>query len=98
MSIWSVLKGTKLIDNVTNIVDKAVTDKDKKNELVFAIMNMFMQSQVAKWVRAILAIEITTGVLFFGHKLTIPPDKQHWALGAVLGYYFMDRLLAHYKK
>ena len=94
MGIFSKLTGSGVIGKVTDIVDKAVTDKDKRNEMVYEIALLMMQSRIAPYVRAVLSIIIVVSVMFFGDKLTMSADGQQYALYAVLGYYFLDRIFS----
>jgi hypothetical protein len=43
----------KTVDKITDVVEKAVPDKDKRNELIYNISLVLMQSEVAKYVRAV---------------------------------------------
>ena len=93
MSIISgLLKKGGVIEKVTDIVDKTVTDKDKRNELVYNISLLMMQSRIAPYVRAALGIIVVVSIMFFGDKVTINPETQRYALYSVLGYYFLDRV------
>ena len=85
-----------VIDKVTNIVDKAVTDKDRRNEMVYEISLLMMKSKIAPYVRAVLSIIIVVAVMFFGDKLTMDADAQQYSLYAVLGYYFLDRVFENF--
>ena len=82
------------IDKITDIVDKTVTDKDARNELIYNIALVLMQSRIAPYVRAFLAAVIVVSVMFFGDKITLDPEAQQYALYAVLAFYFMDRLMS----
>nr|AKH47538.1 hypothetical protein [uncultured marine virus] len=53
------------IEKVTNLAGKAIVDKDKRNEFLFNISLIIAQSQVAKYVRAVLAVLTSVSCLFF---------------------------------
>lgn len=99
MSIFTkLLSGSGgVIGKVTGIVDKAVVDKDKRNEMIYEISLLMMQSKVAPYVRAVLAIVIIISIMFFGDKVTLDPEGQKYALYSVLGYYFLDRVFDSFK-
>lgn len=82
----------KTVDKITDVVEKAVPDKDKRNELIYNISLVLMQSEVAKYVRAVLAILTAVSCLFLGDKMTIDADTQKYILMAVFGFYFLDYL------
>jgi hypothetical protein len=86
-----------VIGKVTSIVDKAVIDKDKRNQMIYEISLLMMQSRIAPYVRAILGITIVVSILFFGDKITLDPEGQKYALYSVLGYYFLDRVFDSFK-
>ena len=98
MGIFSKLAGggSEIIDKVTGIVDKAVTDKDKRNEIIYEISLLMMQSKIAPYVRAALSLVIVVSVMFFGDKVTLSEDAQQYSLYAVLGYYFLDRVFSSF--
>ena len=59
--------GSKVLGGVLSTIDKAVTDKDKKNELIQMATEMHIQNTmdarqnnhgVARWVRALLAFSM----------------------------------------
>ena len=87
-----------VISKITNVVDKAVTDKDAKNELIFNISTILMQSKIAPYVRALLSIIVVVGCLFFADSLTIDADVQKYLLYAVFGFYFMDFMRSSFGK
>ncbi len=87
-----------IASKVTAIVDKSITDKDKKAELVYNILTLIMQSEVAKWVRAMLAILIVVACLFFGNEVTLEADKQFILLSSVTGFYFLDYFKSFFGK
>ena len=99
MSIFkSLLSGSGgVIGKVTGIVGKSVVDKDKRNEMIYEISLLMMQSKVAPYVRAVLAIVIVVSIMFFGDKVTLDPEGQKYALYSVLGYYFLDRVFDSFK-
>ena len=99
MSIFTkLLSGSGgVIGKVTGIVGKAVMDKDKRNEMVYEISLLMMQSKVAPYVRAVLAIIVVISMMFFGDKITLDAETQKYALYSVLGYYFMDRVFKSYR-
>ena len=96
--IGNLLKGSSVIKDVTNIVNKSVTDKDKRNELVYQISLLMLNSKIAPYVRAVLGVLVVVSILFFGDKLTITPEVQQYSLYAVLSYYFLDRIFDTFKK
>jgi len=96
MSIFSKLLGKDggIIGQVTGIVDKAITDKDARDKMIYQISLLMMQSRIAPYVRAIIGIIIVVSVMFFGDSVTLSNDGQQYALYAVLGYYFLDRVFS----
>ena len=96
MSIFSKLLGGNggVIGKVTNIIGKAVTDKDAKNQMVYEISLLMMQSKIAPYVRAMLGLVVVVSCMFFGDEMTISPEAQQYALYSVLGYYFLDRVFS----
>lgn len=99
MSIFNkLLSGSGgVIGKVTGIVDKAVVDKDKRNEMVYEISLLMMQSKIAPYVRAILGVVIVVSIMFFGDIITLSEKGQEYALYSVLGYYFLDRVFDSFK-
>ena len=93
--IGGLLRKGGLIDKVTDIVDQTVVDKDKRNELIYNISLILMQSRIAPYVRAVIGIVIVVSVLFFGDKVTLDPEAQKYALYSVLGYYFLDAVFSN---
>lgn len=91
------LKGGGVIDKVTGIVGKAVVDKDKRNEMIYEIALLLMQSRIAPYVRALLALIIVVSVMFFGDSITLDLEGQKYALYSVIGFYFFDFLLNGFK-
>jgi len=87
-----------VIGKVTGILDKAVVDKDKRNEMVYEISLLMMQSKIAPYVRAVLGVLVIVSIMFFGDKITLSEEIQKYALSAVLGYYFLDRVFESFKK
>ena len=97
--IKNLLSGSGgVIGKVTGILDKAVVDKDKRNEMVYEISLLMMQSKIAPFVRAIIGILVVVSIMFFGDKITLSEETQRYALSAVLGYYFLDRVFESFKK
>jgi len=90
--ISGLFKKGGIVDKVGDIVDQAVTDKDKRNELVYNISLLMMQSRIAPYVRAVLGVVVVVAIMFFGDKITLNPEAQKYALYSVLGYYFLDRV------
>ncbi len=88
----TLISGTKIVDNITNVVSETVTDKDKRNALVAQIMLVLMNNKVAPYIRGLLAIIIVTSTMFFGDKITITIGAQEKLLYGVAAFYFMDRL------
>lgn len=99
MSIFkSLLSGNGgIIGKVTGIVDKSVVDKDKRNEMIYEISLLMMQSKIAPYVRAVLGIIIIVSIMFFGDKITLDSEGQKYALYSILGYYFLDRVFDSFK-
>lgn len=99
MSIFTkLLSGSGgVIGKVTGIVGKTIVDKDKRNEMVYDIALLMMQSRIAPYVRAILAIVVVVSIMFFGDKVTLDAEGQKYAFYSVLGYYFMDRVFDSFK-
>jgi hypothetical protein len=87
-----------VIGKVTGIVSKSIVDKDKRNEMIYDISLLMMQSKVAPYVRALIALIVVIGCMFFGDTITLTPDAQQWCLYSVLGYYFLDRVLGGFSK
>jgi hypothetical protein len=92
--IKGLLSNGGVIDKVTGIVSKSVVDKDQRNQLVFEIALLMMQSQIAKYVRAALSLISVVAIMFFGDGLTLTPDKQEYVLYTIYGYYFLDRVFS----
>jgi len=87
-----------IIGKITNIANKAVIDKDKRNELVYDLALLMLSSKIAPYIRGVLGVIVVVSILFFGDKLTITPETQQYALYSVLGYYFLDRVFDTFKK
>lgn len=96
--IKGLLKGGGIIEKVTGIVGKAITDKDRRNEMIYEISLLMMQSKIAPYVRAVLAVLIVVSIMFFGDTISLDKEAQKYALSAVLGYYFLDRIFDSFKK
>jgi len=86
------------LNKVTAIVNKSVTDKDARNDIVFAVYSIMMQSQVAKYVRALISIITLIGCMFFGDKLTIDAETQKYLLITIFGFYFADYVKSMFGK
>lgn len=97
MSIFGKLISGGVIGKVTNIVDKTIVDKDKRNEMIYEISLLMMSSKIAPYVRAILGLVIIVSIMFFGDKITLDAEGQKYALYSVLGYYFLDRVFDSFK-
>lgn len=82
-----------VIGKVTGIVGKAVTDKDKVNEMVYEIALLIMQSKIAPYVRAALSLITLVGCMFFGDQIKMDQESQKWIIRAIFGFYFLDRFL-----
>lgn len=98
MSFFKKLLGKDggIIDQVTGIVDKAVTDKDARNQMIYEISLLMMSSKIAPYIRGIIGITIVVSVMFFGDSVTLSEEGQKYALYSVLGYYFLDRVFSSF--
>lgn len=88
--IKEVLGKDGLMTKVTGLADKAIVDKDKRNEFIHNLSLVMMQSNVAKYVRALLGITVTVSCLFFADRMTIDKGTQKYLLYLVFGFYFLD--------
>jgi hypothetical protein len=89
---------TDVVGKASQIIDKAISDKDKRNEIVSELATMMLKSNIAPYVRAVLSIIIVVSVLFFGDKITLSDTTQEYCIYSVLGYYFLDRVFDNFKK
>jgi len=87
-----VLGKDGIMTKVTGLADKAIVDKDKRNEFIHSLSIIMMQSNVAKYVRAVLGVMVAVSCLFFADKLTIDKETQKYLLYLVFGFYFLDYL------
>ena len=94
MKLLGLFKKGGTVDKITALADKAIVDKDKRNEFVFQIASMMMQSKIAPFIRAIIAIISVIAIMFFSDKITLPPEEQKYVLYAVYGFYFLDRIFS----
>ncbi len=88
--IWDKLLGGKTFEQIAGIADKAIVDKDKRAEFLFQVRMIMLNSQIAKYIRAVLAIIVTVSVMFFADRLTIDTETQKYLLYAVFMFYFFD--------
>ena len=86
----NITKKDGIIAKITNVVDKSVTDKDAKNEIIYQISMILMQSKIAPYVRALISIIAVVGCMFFADKLTIDTETQKYLLMSVYGFYLLD--------
>ena len=82
----------KVLEKITGLADKAITDKDKRNEFIFHISQIIASSEVGRWVRAILSVLTVFSCFFFADKMTIDAETQKYLLYMVFGFYFLDYL------
>lgn len=86
----NITKKDGIVSQMTGLADKAIVDKDKRNEFIYNMSLIMMQSEIAKYVRAVLGIVVVISCLFFADKLTIDKETQKYILYLVLGFYFLD--------
>jgi hypothetical protein len=60
-----------IVSQMTGLADKAIVDKDKRNEFIYNMSLIMMQSEVAKYVRAVLGVTVVISCLFFADKLLL---------------------------
>jgi len=92
MSILSSLfKKGGAVEKGMNIVDQAVEDKDKANELKMKLIQLMaaQQSPITRYVRAILAIMFMAVWLFFPEKMEGREEATRYVLYGIIGFYFL---------
>jgi hypothetical protein len=92
MSLLSGLfKKGGAVDKAINIVDKAVPDKDKANELKMKLIELMasQQSPITRYVRAIIAIMFMVVWLFFPDNMEGRDEMTKYIIYAIFGFYFL---------
>ena len=79
------------VDKSLEIVDQAVEDKDKANELKMKLIQIMasQQSPITRYVRAILAIMFMTTWLFFPENMEGREEAVKYVLYGIIGFYFL---------
>ena len=99
MDIKNLFSGKGLIEKAVTVIDKLIPDKTQANSLKFEIYKIIASSQIAKYVRALIAIMFFTVWLFFPEKLAGREEMTKYMIFAIAGYYFIvDRGLDGIKK
>lgn len=89
MNIKSLLNASGVLDKAIEVIDKVVQDKTQKTELKFEIYKIIAASQVAKYVRAIIALLFVVVWLFFPEHFDGREEMSKYFLYAVVAYYFL---------
>lgn len=89
MNIKGLFSGSGAIEKAVDVIDKVVPDTQQKNQLKFEIYRIIASSQVAKYVRALLAVMFFVVWLFFPEKLDGRERMAEYMLYAIAAYYFL---------
>jgi hypothetical protein len=89
-----IFKKGGFADKVTDIVGKAIPDKDKASELKMQLIALMaaQQGKIAPYVRAILSILIFTVWLFFPEKMVGREETTRYIIYAIISFYFLADL------
>ena len=99
MNLKGLFSGKGIIAKAVDVIEKVVPDVQQKNELKFEIYKIIASSEVAKYVRALIALMFFVVWLFFPEKIAGREEMVKYMLYAIAGYYFIvDRGFNHVKK
>ena len=89
MNIKNLFSGKTIVDKTLGIIDKVVLDKTQAASLKFEIHRIIASSNVAKYVRAVIAVLVVVVWLFFPEKFEGREKLSEYLLYAIAGYYYL---------
>jgi hypothetical protein len=99
MSKLANLIGKNTVEKSLELIDKVVPDTEKRTELKFEIYRIIVSNQIARWVRAIIALMFFVTWLYFPENLKGKGNETEYIIWAILGYYYLvDKTLNRVKQ